>query len=196
MGSFAALTLSKMGIGTIEIYDEDGVEAHNIPNQMFPLDQVGQFKVDAAQRLLAAFSECAVITHRAFFKDQPLREVVLCAPDSMRVRKLVYDQFRAQDSARFLIEARMGAEIGRVYALDKDAPTFEERAKLYEAEALYTDDAVPPRPCTAQSIIYNVLCLAALMARALKGRVMREEAQPFEQIINLARLTALSYMVR
>ena len=195
VGSFAALVIGKMGLSALTVFDEDGVAAHNLPNQFFPHQELGAFKVSALARLLAAFSSCAVSERVEMYAAQPLTEVVICAPDSMRVRRMVWEQFRAQDAARFLIEARMGAEIGRVYCIDKDAPDYAERAALYEAEALYSDDAVPPAPCTAQTIIYNVVALAALMARALKGRIM-EDAPPFEQILNLARLSALSYMVR
>ena len=184
-----------MGVGTITLFDEDGVAPHNLPNQFFPYGELGQFKVSALARLLRSFTDCHPLERVEFFEAQALFEVVVCAPDSMRVRRLVWDEFKRQDTARLLIEARMGAEIGRVYCIDKDSANFERLAALYEAEALYTDEQAAPVKCTAQTIIYNVVALAALMARTLKARIMGEPV-PFEQIINLAHLSALSYMVR
>jgi molybdopterin-synthase adenylyltransferase len=53
VGSFTVLTLAKMGITDITVYDGDKVEEHNLPNQWYKLDHLGMNKTDA---LLCWFS--------------------------------------------------------------------------------------------------------------------------------------------
>jgi len=42
IGSPVAMALVKMGCGQISLYDPDCVEAHNLPNQMYRLEDVGE----------------------------------------------------------------------------------------------------------------------------------------------------------
>ena len=45
VGSFTALALSKMGVGSMTLYDPDTVEVHNLPVQMFTNADLGRPKV-------------------------------------------------------------------------------------------------------------------------------------------------------
>ena len=96
LGSWLVLFLLKMGFKNITVYDFDNIEEHNIPNQCFSESQVGMAKVDAMDSLCKMFNKDA--EERVKFVNQKitLREVwgmegiILCAVDSMRVRKEIY----------------------------------------------------------------------------------------------------------
>lgn len=199
IGSMASLTLAKMGAVNLEIFDEDGVSEINLPNQFFRNQDAKEnaFKVDALQEILAEFTDARVVPQIRYYVDQPLRETVIVATDSMASRRLVWEQFLKQPECRTLIEGRMGAELGMVYCIRKregSGQVDKDEFEFYE-EMLYSDDKVKPLPCTAKAIIYNVLMLASLICRAYKAVIMGEEF-PREIVFNMTTITKLSLMVR
>ena len=197
VGSFTALTISKMGVKRVWLYDIDGVSAHNLPNQFFRKQDIGQFKVDALTDILNQFSDTDVRPTNKLYKSQPLKEIVVVATDSMSSRKLVWEQFKTQDSARVLIEARMGAELGQIYMIQKQPFPWRvspKDLKFYE-DRLYSDEEAKELPCTARSIIYNVLMLSSLICRALKG-YLKQEKYPREVTCNMTFIDERTFMLR
>ena len=190
VNSFAGLVLSKMGVGKIKAYDDDGVAAHNIAAQFFRNDDVGQFKTDALYEILREFSDVNFQGYNKRYKNQYLTETVIVAPDNMPTRKIVWKQFLKQKQAKYFIDARMGAELGILYTIrDKS----KKSRKFYEATL--HDGAKDPLPCTARTIIYNVLMISSLISRAYKAIIQKEDI-PKEMIFNMTRMDEFSFMVR
>ena len=187
------LTLAKMGVMNIEVFDEDGVSEHNLPNQFYRNDDIGQFKVQALMDLVNEFTPILINLgdYTTMYSKQKLQPIVIVGTDSMSSRRLVWEQFLKQKQAKQYIEARMGAEVGQVYTIQTKS---KANIKFYE-EQLYSDDEVKPLPCTAKSIIYNVLMISSLICRAVKA-VIHEEKFPRELTMNMHRIDALSFMVR
>jgi molybdopterin/thiamine biosynthesis adenylyltransferase len=201
VGSFSALTIAKMGVNRMEVYDEDGVSEHNLPNQFYREKDIKQFKVEALGDVLRDFCGVSITENIAFYTDQRLSDVVVVATDSMASRKQVWEQFKKQEQCRVYIEARMGGEFGLVYMLRKcslgghtDLGLEIKDIEFYE-ERLYPDSKVKPLPCTARTIIYNVLVIAAMIARALKS-IVNEEKFPREMVFNVRDINKFSFMVR
>lgn len=69
VGGFVVEALSRAGIGSLDIVDNDTVSASNINRQIYALDStVGAYKVDvAAARIRDINPECTVTAHRCFF---------------------------------------------------------------------------------------------------------------------------------
>ena len=69
VGGFVVEALSRAGIGSLDIVDNDTVSASNINRQIYALDStVGAYKVDvAASRIRDINPECEVTAHRCFF---------------------------------------------------------------------------------------------------------------------------------
>ena len=180
IGSFVGLALGKMGVPYLDIYDDDEVTAHNIPNQFFRMTDVGAWKVSAAGEIISTYSDVAVKAYHDRFPNPQLPTQQLLLPDAMVVatdtmesRRDAWAEFRIQSQCRCYIEARMGGEEGRVYAIFKRPwkggwlLTVKD-IKFYE-KTLYSDARADHDPCTARSIIYNVLVIAGLVCRAYKG---------------------------
>ena len=192
VGSFAALAISKMGLGSLSIFDEDGITNHNFPNQFYRKQDVNQFKVESLASILDEFADTRVKQNICYYKNQKLEETVIVAPDSMATRKLVWNEFLKQPQCKNYIEARMGAEVGMVYTIrEKSKATI----KFYES-TLKNDSEIKPLPCTARSIIYNVLGICAYIGRSYKSIIMDEKDYPREIIINLAQITEFPVLVR
>lgn len=181
IGSFTALALTKLGVEHMTVYDEDGVSNHNIPNQFYRMKDVNKFKGEAMAEIIQEFNGVTIQPKLEFYKDQPLSEVVIVATDSMTSRKMVWKQFVNQDSAKVLIEARMGGELGYVYLVVKGN---DKHMTCYE-ENLYSDEEAADIPCTERSIIYNVLMIASLICRAFKAVVKGEAGYPHEYVFDM-----------
>jgi molybdopterin/thiamine biosynthesis adenylyltransferase len=192
IGSFSALCLGKMGVDRMELYDEDGVSPENLPNQFFRTDDVKEFKVNALRQILNEFTDTGVYAVNQKYIKQRLSETVIVATDSMPSRRLVWEQFLKQKQAKFLIEARMGAELGMVFTLRKDSKPWKKDCAYYESR-LYSEKTVKPLPCTAKSIIYNVLTIAGAICRAYKG-LITDTPVPKEQDFNMTSLDERYYM--
>jgi molybdopterin/thiamine biosynthesis adenylyltransferase len=190
VNSFVGLVFSKMGVGKMKGYDDDGIASHNIAAQFFRSDDVGQFKTDALEEILWEFSNINFKGYNKKYVNQYLTETVIVAPDNMRTRKVVWKQFLKQKQAKYYIDARMGAELGIVYTIkDKSKKT----RKFYEATL--HDGAKDPLPCTERTIIYNVLMISSLIARAYKAIIQKEDI-PKEMIFNMTSINEFSFMVR
>lgn len=193
VGSFAALSLAKMGVGNMKAFDEDGVQKHNLPAQFFThLDaSLKSFKVDALCWMLEQYSDVKYIGSNRNYKNQKLLETVVVSTDNMHSRRLVWNQFLKQKQCKYLIEARMGAELAKLYTItDKSKKT----QRFYEA-TLHSDAESVQLPCTARSIIYNVLMISSLIARAYKAIIQKEDF-PKELIFNMTRIDQFSLMLR
>lgn len=195
VNSFAALSIGKMGVKKIYAYDEDGVKAHNLPNQFFRKQDITQFKVDALQGILGEFTDTKVITRPRFYRSQKLKETVVVATDSMESRQRVWEAFKKQPQAQNYIEARMGAELGIVYVVRKVNGKIPAKVLKFYETRLYTGRPSEELPCTARTIIYNVLMIASLICRGYKSILMNEQDYPLEIIFNMTTLDERTYMI-
>lgn len=194
VGSYVALTLGKMGLGTMTVYDDDIVDPQNIPNQFFELSSVGQSKVKALKSLISKFTGMKLIPYRKSYLNHPLSETTIVATDSMASRRRIWEEFNAQKTAKVFIEARMGAQLGQVHVIRKKNGVVSRRDFNFYERRLYSDDQVKQPKCTAKTIIYNVQMLAALVSRAYKAIITNERGYPREVTLNLTTLDERTYM--
>ena len=191
VGSFTALALGKMGVGRMDGYDEDGVTWHNLPAQFFRHKDAknNSFKTDALAEILTDFTDVDFRGYNRNYVDQKLLETVIVAPDNMSTRELVWKQFLKQKQAKYFIDARMGAELAKLYTITNKT---KKTRQFYEATLHKTSAQLP---CTARTIVYNVLMISSLIARAYKA-IINKESFPKELIFNMTRIDNLSLMLR
>ena len=169
VGSFTALTLAKMGIGHLEVYDGDSVEPHNLPNQWYRLTDLGTSKVDALKAILEAFSDTEVMCHQGNFTAQPVDGIVVSAVDSMDARLSLWRHIRRCRRVTLYVDARMGAEVGKVLTIRPNDP---DDVRAYEEE-LYPSSEALQAPCTARATIYCAAGLAAFISSTV-GQFLAE----------------------
>jgi len=188
VGSFTALSLSKLGMSNMEIYDDDKIEDHNIPNQFFRLDQIGKPKVEALKEIIKAFSgyELTVYPRKFGEIDQPIAEVVIVATDSMESRKLVWDKCKMNINVKFFIDCRMGGEALKVYTI---RPCDTDEVEFYE-KTLHSDGKSSELPCSAQTIIYNILVISGLATNQVK-KVLTNDNYKKEIVMDLKTLLTI-----
>lgn len=184
VGSFTALALTKMGITQLEVYDTDGVSDHNLPNQFFRIKDAekSEFKVNALAEILEEFNGVKIEKKLEKYCDQPLSELTILATDSMVSRKAAWEQYKNQGMKGCFIDSRMGGELGMVYKVDGIAHSSE-----YE-ETLYSDENSEELPCSARTIIYNVLSIAGLICRTVKSYAVGEKGYPWEVVFDMMHM--------
>ena len=146
-GSRIVLSLSKLGVENIHIWDFDIVEEHNLANQAFGLDDVGSSKVEALAKLVHKDSGVRVIPHAEKVDgSQTFGEVVFLLTDTMASRKEIWERgIKFKLSGKLLIETRMGADNGRVYAIN---PCKRNHILEWE-KTLYSDEEAEVSACGA-----------------------------------------------
>jgi len=170
IGSAAVVTLAKMGCEDLTVYDEDDLEEHNAPNQMCMPEYMGFPKVDALAHLVEILTGTSIRPVSAHYRGERLEGVVVSAVDSMTARELVWKSVKMKQGVSLLIDARMGAEMLRLYAV---RPTDLDGIGFYE-ENLYPADEAEELPCSARSIIYCPAVAGALIAAIVKALAVGE----------------------
>jgi len=189
IGSPTVLALAKMGCSNIRVYDPDTVERHNTPNQLYRVGDVGEYKVNALQDIVRGYTGTTIYPVVARYESQPLAEIVIAAVDSMETRRRIWDTVKESLITRLYIEARMGAEVGRVYAVrltPLDPEAGRQAGPEYEKQ-LYSDEEAVELPCTARATIYNCFMIASLIANQVKRFAVGEPVWS-ELIMDLATM--------
>jgi molybdopterin/thiamine biosynthesis adenylyltransferase len=151
IGSLFTVMAGKLGINKITIYDDDLVEAHNLPNQFFPLEKQGFKKVDALKGAAEEFTVSEIVAKdERVTKDTRLSGLVVSGVDSMEARKEIAE---AVHRNRFHIDrywdARIGGEKIVIYSVNPKDP--DEWAAFQKT--LHSDGEAQEDPCTRRSVI-------------------------------------------
>lgn len=188
IGSFAALALGKLGCFNVHLYDDDRVEEHNVPNQLFRTTDVGRSKVDALAEILEAFAGIQARRHLRRLDGERLQGIVVSGVDSMAARKAMWTKsVRHRASIPLYLDGRLGAEVCRLYAI---RPADPDDVRCYE-KSLYDDREAMPLSCTAGAIIYTGFAMASLMADQVK-KFATGELCPREILYDMKTMTLVA----
>ena len=144
-GSHIVLSLAKLGIQDIHVWDFDEVEEHNIANQAFGNDHIGQPKVEAMHSIVKELTGTDITIHNeAVDGSQSLGEYVLLLTDTMASRKEIFEKgIKFKPFIKLLVETRMGSDNGRVYAFNN---AMMAHVTAWE-ETLYSDEEAEVSAC-------------------------------------------------
>lgn len=175
-GSIIAISLAKMGLTNFTLIDFDKVEAHNLPNQFFGINDIGKYKTKQTVEYMVNFNnEVDVVTFENKFnpKFDYGCEIVISCVDTMEARKQIFDYCKKHKDVQLFIDTRMAGTQGQVYTVDMEIARL---IKNYEKTLFSDKDAVQLR-CTERSIIYTVLGISSLVCnqvvKAFKGEDLR-----------------------
>ncbi len=169
VGSHVALHLAKLGVGThpqntLDLYDGDAIEPHNIANQAYSTEHIGQKKVEALAQQFAAWSGGNTArAHPQFVEGSiPLSGVVFTCLDTMQARKNICETsiWRNPD-VELLIETRMDAGNAIVFTLD---PNNEEHIAIWEEYWFPDADANDQAGCGGHQSVITAVTITASMA--------------------------------
>lgn len=167
IGSWVALSLAKMGFVDITVWDMDEVSIENMNCQFYPIDEIGQPKVLALQRMVERFTGTKINAVNMKYENQWLNGIVISALDNMETRKAIFDS--SKGSADWIIDPRMSLEAASLFVCNcKETKSIESYAKTFYSSA----EAIEER-CTAKSTIYTANLIAGLVAKTVKDIAVR-----------------------
>lgn len=181
-GSAVGLSLARLGVHHIDLWDYDQIEAHNIANQQFFQSDLGKFKVSNLRSYMtnihlgqyAAFE-------RAHDGTSPLQQIVFLLVDSMKARKEIWNNgIKMKGKVKLMIETRLDPLAGRVYTVD---PNQLRHVKAWEAATAYADEDVPVSACGHYSTVGPTAMIVANMAVIQFMRWVRMHAKKTVQPI-------------
>lgn len=160
-GSNLVRDLTNLGISNIIVYDDDIVEAHNLPNQLYRLCDVGKPKVEALKQIVLEKTGIEIkISQSRVTKDTSLSGVVFCLVDSMAARKEIWTANRFNKNIKLYLETRMGPDAGCIYVPKTGKYSEFER---YES-TLYEDSQTEESACgTTITVGYTASTLAGVV---------------------------------
>lgn len=171
-GSYTSLCLSKMGINKIVVYDDDKVELHNTPNQVYGESYIGKKKVDSLHQFIKEVSDVDIVPNatKVTDKDHLYGHIVVVCVDSMSARKEIYKSF-LNSEADILIDVRQGRDDILAYGVvRKDSCSTDNYEKT-----LHTDAEGDMIPCTERSTAYNSMWTGALVGSIIKRIIMNKK---------------------
>jgi molybdopterin/thiamine biosynthesis adenylyltransferase len=168
IGSVVGLVLVKMGVRDLTVYDPDVIEDHNLPNQTYRIGDVGKPKVEALADICRDFAGVDIKPCQQEFPLPSMPSgIVISGVDSMKARQDIWDRaIKLNPRVQVYIEARMGAQEGRIYTVSPPEPQYEA--------SLYSDEEASELPCTARATGYNAFYLGGLVASQVQKVVMGE----------------------
>lgn len=191
IGSFAAVSLAKLGVQQITAIDFDTVEPHNTPNQFYTSDQVGLPKALAIADTCESLSDINVHAVPMSFadaltSDDPYQhtDIIVSGLDSMAARMDIWSSIKYNPRTSLYLDARIAGQLIVIYATN---PTNIDHIDNYEA-TLHSDDDALPAACTERGVIDVGMAVGSLLTRLTRAFYAGDEVPPVT-ILNLEHLS-------
>jgi molybdopterin/thiamine biosynthesis adenylyltransferase len=188
--AITALVLGKMGVGSIQLADNDQVDEVNLATQFHRHSDVGRPKVCAVEDLLQEFAADTFVgtTYARVTRDAQMNcAIVISAVDSIQARKDIWEAVK-NGHVLYYLDARMAAEEFHLYTVSMkgDITWYDE---MLAAES---DETALQEACTRKATIYTAAFSAGHIGNTLKQIAVRD--LPPRRVIHNIRtnfLTAL-----
>jgi len=157
-GSHIGLYCAKMGFHNFQVWDPDIVESHNLPNQIYEAQDIGNKKVDAFERIMKAFNPHIQVTRHDYYFTSSEHKHLLEGPlvltvDTMKARKDIFEAFKFNWRVKKVFETRLGFDYGELNIID----CFDSIALDEWSNTLRSDDEIPEGPCNLR-ICTTLVC--------------------------------------
>ena len=165
IGGWTALSLAKMGMTNLTVYDFDTVDIVNMNSQFYRFKDINRPKAEALADLIEDFTQIKIRAITGRYIGGQFDGIVISAVDSMAVRHLIWKEHQKALKTDLIIDPRMGAESALLYAMQ---PNNLADRRTYP-KTLYSDEDAVQARCTAKATIYTANLLAGLVVRTVKG---------------------------
>lgn len=184
LGSYIVDILASIGIRDITVYDFDNVEAHNIPNQVYKLSDVGRPKVEALADHVKA--KMGYTIKGKYKKLTSLKEegidsgYLVVATDTMKTNLSLITE-AIDSNIQKVVEAKMSVSNGQIFFFEPQDPY---QYKMWKSE--WTDN-VPDGvvACTQRACAVNIHLICAIAAGCIMldniGEEFKRNYPPYYQ---------------
>ena len=206
IGSWAGLLLSRLGLGSLSIYDGDVVDSTNLAGQFYTKEDESKSKVTALTTALRRFSNFySVNTWASNFTEycNP-GKVMICGFDNMAARRVFFEswhrnllRYQSRDSEfnpkEFLfIDGRLAAEELQVFCLRGDD---EYSINKYRNEYLFLDEEAEPTLCSYKQTSFMANMIGGIIANLFVNFVTNLCDVPLERDLPFFTSYSADYMI-
>lgn len=181
VGSFTALTLSKMGFSSMKLWDNDVVDEVNISNQFYRSSDVGSSKVEALTSIISAFGDSVCNTKVSRISKEEVQSctgVLISAVDNIQSREQMF-KWALKSKLHWFIDARMGGQQAEVFCIKLGR--LGNKSQEFYKSSLFSASEASPLPCTQKAVMYNVLWIASAISNILR-LALEERDYPVYQL--------------
>ncbi|MCB2146540.1 MAG: ThiF family adenylyltransferase [Deltaproteobacteria bacterium] len=167
IGATAAITLAKMGVAHLALYDDDAVDEVNIATQLHRISDIGKNKALALEEVLSDYADTEVVAvPRRVSYDTPFHtDIVISAVDSIHARHNIWAAVKTSRPDWYL-DARMASELFQLYTVNMQDQKFMD---TYASQLLkLSDESVTDEPCTAKATMFTGFMAAGHIGRAIR----------------------------
>lgn len=178
IGSFVSVGLAKMGVKDQNLFDFDTVEQENLAVQLHTKSSLGKNKAKATMAMIEDMCpEKSGITTFEKWDGQAIKtDVLVSAVDSLEVRKAIWDSVKYDSAVKILLDARIGGQFIRTYAID---PTSPKDIKAYDATFPKGDMKGSELPCTERGVMDVSMFAAAILINQLRRWIVSKEKEQY-----------------
>lgn len=173
IGSHVCEELARLGIPEVHIYDFDTVSPHNITNQMFRYEDIGQYKVAACCEAMKAINPEIIVHCHVKGLEAPytVNGVCILCVDNIDLRRDIVKANRYNPYCKAFLDFRMRLTDAQHYFAVNNDP-FEVDTLLQTMDFTHEEahEATPQSACGVElSVIYTVKAITAFgMANMVK----------------------------
>ena len=168
IGSYVCYLLSRLHPTHITIYDPDIVEAVNMSGQMYSINDIGKYKVDAMTIMAQNYSDYQNMSAlaEAYTNESLTSDIMICGFDNMKARKTFFnkwlDHMKHSDCPEncLFIDGRLAAETFQVFCIVGNDTASIDR---YTKEWLFTDTEADATQCSYKQTTFMANMIGSIM---------------------------------
>lgn len=181
IGSYVAFLLARMHPTSIFLYDDDKVELVNMAGQLYCLQDVGKYKVDAIAHTITSYSSysSAFAVRERFTDETESSDIMICGFDNMEARETFFNSWLAHVNSKpseerehcLFIDGRLAAEELQVLCIRGDDSYNIER---YNNEFLFSDSEADETLCSYKQTTYMANMIGSIIVNLFTNFVANE----------------------
>ena len=181
IGSYVAFLLARMHPLQLWLYDDDKVEMVNMAGQLYKVQNVGQYKVDAMADMMrdyASYSNVVAIRER-YTNETEAADIMICGFDNMEARRTFFTRWTAHVITKsaeerkhcLFLDGRLSAEELQVLCIRGDDDFNIDR---YREHFLFSDDEADETLCSYKQTTYMANMIGSLIVNLFTNFVANE----------------------
>lgn len=168
ISSNTVFQLSRVHPRSIYIFDNDKVEEVNLAGQMFSINDIDAYKVEAIADTVRHYSKYEDIfaLPELYTKDSFTSDIMICGFDNMNARKVFFNNWKKHvamqtDKSKCLyIDARLSFDTLQVFTITGTDTYNQDR---YENEFLFSDDEADETVCSLKQTTFMACMIASFI---------------------------------
>lgn len=188
VGGNAMMDMFRAGLLNAITFDEDDVEQHNVVSSPYGMPHLGMSKSVAAHDLALSIAPDARIETNGWAQgdEVPPAEVIGLFPDSIDLRRELFEANLHNYSAEIIIDVRMGGWVLQAWCVD---PKNEDQVAKYR-KTLHSTDRIVQATCGTRTFAPVGSLSGAIVTSLVAQHLSDDEdiSPPFYTYIDLSQM--------